>query len=811
MNPKRLACALIVLCAQVAVAQPAPQADEWFETHIRPLLAQRCLECHSQADNQTEGGLALDTAEGWQRGGGRGPAIIPHQPAASLFLIAVEYGDPELQMPPDGKLSQAEVDLLTQWIKHGAHDPRQGSPRIAGMTRDEADGWWSLQPLPLADQLLSSLPKSNNRTSNANSIDLFVEAALENAGLGAVGQADPRSLIRRVTYDLTGLPPTPEEVDAFVADHSPPAYAQLIDRLLASPRYGQRWARHWLDVMRYADYLNLQTGDHRQGSVVEYYEAWKYRDWVVAALNADLPYNKFIHAQVAGDTYPRQTDGTPDHDALIATTWMALGPWDNGDADKHKIVSDIVDDQINTVGQSLLGMTIACARCHDHKFDPITIEDYYGLAGIFYSSCVLHSLGAKGAHTEALRIPIAPPELVERRQAQLAAIAAMEKRLKQLEAAPNSKTTTDVTFDATQANESAQAQQPADQQRLTVELEQARAELLPEPPMALAVREGGTPGGLFPGIQDVPVHRRGKYYELAAETVPRGLPRFLAAGRSAAIQSGSGRAELADWLVALDNPLTARVVANRVWQWHFGRGLVATPNNFGKLGQPPTHPELLDYLAVRLIQSGWSLKSLHRDIMLSAAYQRATLDDTTVSTDVGQRMLELDADNRLLARFSSRRLEAEEIRDTLLLVSGQLDEALGGPAADSFFSPRRSLYVQSTRYHREYFGTLFDAADNEQPVEMRNASTGAPQSLFFLNHPFLTQASHRLATRLYETTSDRSQRIEQLFRIVLGRSPTSVEREMAGDWLTEDVSQQDVRLVELCNIVLCTNELIYVD
>jgi hypothetical protein len=794
---------------QLAANVLKTQADaDFFETRVRPLLHEHCLDCHSAEQKSTEGGLSLDSAQGWQRGGARGPAVVPHDPSSSLLWKAVSSADGQLQMPPGEPLSETQIEDIKRWIAAGAYDPRQGQERIAALTKKEAQQWWAIQPVPAMSQLLDDLKNSQQSQDIATEnslVDTYVAAACQQVAVQPLGRADRRTLIRRATYDLTGLPPTANEVAQFLANDAPDAFEQLIDRLLASPRYGQRWGRHWLDLMRYADYLNLQVGENRQGSVVEYYEAWKYRDWVVAALNADMPYDQFLHYQIAGDTYPASPDGTPNPDGLVATTWYALGPWDNGDADKHKIVSDIVDDQINVLGQSMLGVTLACARCHDHKFDPVTIEDYYALAGIFYSSRILHNLGAKGAHTEVLRTPVATPVFLARRSEQLKQIGELEKRVKSLE--PAASSTSQITDDPSGSGETSSSQKS----QLEAQLSVLRSELLPEPPMTMAIQEGGTPGSLFAGIQDVPIHRRGKYTELGP-IVPRGLPEFLAGEGQREPVTGSGRVELANWVVSSTNPLTARVIANRVWQWHFGQGLVSMPNNFGHLGSEPSHPRLLDYLARRLIDSGWSLKALHREILLTDSYQRDCLrSDGKISTQACQQLITADPDNRWLSRFQPRRLDAEELRDCLLMVTGQLSECSGGPADDSFGSSRRSIYVQSPRYQREYFASLFDAADNEQPSPQRNVSTVAPQALFFLNHSWLQHLSGQLVTKICGQTSEAGQQLEQLYEAVLGRLPVEAERQIARQWLGESSPSDQQRLVEFCQILLSSNELIYIE
>ncbi|MBC7965091.1 MAG: DUF1553 domain-containing protein, partial [Fuerstia sp.] len=533
------------------------------------------------------------------------------------------------------------------------------------------------------------------------------------------------------TFDLTGLPPTPDERDAFSDDQTEEAFERVVDRLLESTAYGQRWARHWLDVVRYADY---HDGDPKaRNPVCEPLEAWRYRDWVVDALNRDLPFDHFITHQIAGDLLTSrdrfaasqmssnpeagspESTGDPYAEGLVATTFLVNGAWDRGDADKEKMVSDMVDDQLDTVGKAFLGLTLGCARCHDHKFDPISQADYYALAGVFYSTRMLKELGTKGGEITLQRRPLVPQEMVEKRYLQVQQIAEVSAKLAELEKQSPTPPSDDPGRVA-----------------LMHQREKLQEELLPETPSALAVSEGGVPGGLFPGIQDVPIHIRGSYTRLG-DVVPRRMPLFFAGGEQQPITSGSGRRELAAWVTSKENPLTARVIVNRVWQWHVGAGLVRTPNNFGLLSELPSHPALLDWLSARFIDDGWSLKKLHRRIMLSATYRQASKIHRAPEQGQGQ---DQDPENRWLSRFAARRLEAEAIRDAMLSVAGQLDPATGGPASDDVSITRRSLYVQTARWDRSNFATLFDAANPDASEEKRNVSTVAPQSLFLLNHNF---------------------------------------------------------------------------
>jgi hypothetical protein len=617
-----------------------------------------------------------------------------------------------------------------------------------------------------------------------NEIDDFLLEASRVQGITPAPPADRRTWIRRATFDLTGLPPSPDEVAAFLADESSLTFERVVDRLLASPAYGRRWARHWLDVARYADYYDADP--KTRTASCELTEAWRYRDWVVEALNRDMPFDQFIVHQIAGDLLPDPDGGEIYPAGLIATTFLSNGVWDRGDADKEKIVSDMVDDNIDTVGKAFLGLTLGCARCHDHKFDPVSQQDYYALAGIFYSTHILKDLGAKGEEYVMNRVPLVPRAQVEARESQLRSIAQVEAKLAALEKGARSGT-----------SDKKRAELIADRDRL-------RRDLPGEPPLAMAVQEGGTPGGLFPGIQDVPVHIRGSYARLGT-VVARRLPRFFAGDAQPPIREGSGRRELARSVASAANPLTARVIVNRVWQWHFGEGLVRTPSNFGMLSEPPSHPGLLDRLAARFVEDGWSLKKLHRRIMLSAAYRRASV--------AGRDELSRDPENRWLGRFSARRLGAEEVRDAMLSVSGRLDRGPGGPAADGIDTPRRSLYVQTARWDRSSFAMLFDAANPDASTEKRTPSTVAPQALLFLNHPFVLAQARHLAERLgAETSGDEGDRIDRAYRLLFGRPARPEEVEVCRRFLARPGRPgREPDWQGLAHVLLCSNEFIYVD
>ena len=768
----------ILSIAVVAVVFPAVARpdDTLFEKEIRPLFIEKCGECHGEKD--VKGGLRLTSRETLLKGGDSGPAVVPGKPDESLLIHAVEYLD-EPKMPPKEKLSATDVARLREWVAAGAVWPASNTTAGQRVTKESSDprSWWAFQPV--TDR---SPPEVQNRAWPRTAIDRFVLAELESRGMTPAPPAERRTWLRRVTFDLTGMPPTAEEASAFVVDDSPVAIEKVVDRLLASPAYGQRWARHWLDVVRYADY---HDGDPKPRDLnCEPMQAWRYRDWVVDAFNRDLPFDQFIVHQIAGDLQPNPDGRDIYPDGLVATTFLTNGAWDRGDADKEKMVSDMVDDQIDTIGKAFLGLTLGCARCHDHKFDPVSQHDYYALAGIFYSTRILKELGTKGGNYTLQRVPLAEKAYVAKREEQVRLLAEANGKLAELD-----------------KRDPRPAGDDPERKALTRRRDEVQRQLLPEPEVAEAASDGGTPGGLFPGIQDVPVHIRGSYTRLGP-VIPRRMPAFFAGESQPAIGQGSGRRELAAWVASKDNPLTARVIVNRIWQAHFGAGLVRTPNNFGRLSEPPSHPELLDWLAARFVEDGWSLKALHRRIVLSATYAQTTL----VTPEQANR----DPENRWLARFAVRRLEAEAIRDALLSVTGRLDPIPGGPATDALATSRRSLYVQTARWDRGSFAILFDAANPDASDEKRNVSTVAPQALFLMNNPFVLDRARELAERLLRDVPASSPnadatRLDRAYQLLFNRPPQAEEVAIAkellanGDW------------ADLAHVLLCSNEFVYVD
>jgi hypothetical protein len=711
------------------------EADsQFFERSVRPLLAERCWECH--AGDAPEAGLRLDARDAMVGGGDSGPAVVAGMPAESLLITAIHYTD-QPQMPPDGKLSAQEIDVLIEWIARGAPWPNSPTTRASRDRQFEITAedrsFWSFQPItdPPA-------PSVHNEAWPQTTIDAFILARLEDAGLAPSPPTDKRTLIRRATFNLIGLPPTPEEVEAFLADDSPDAFARVVDRLLASPHYGERWARHWLDVARYGE-DQAHTFEARL-----YSQGFRYRDWVVSALNDDMPYDEFLRLQIAADLIG---GCEPSNEHLPALGFFATGPVYYGDRQKL----DQMDDRIDTLTRGLLGLTVACARCHDHKFDPISTADYYAIAGVV-------------ASTEYVEVPLVSPEEAEK---------AVKDDDRQLKASGEKK-----------------------------------KKNRPKPyPHVHAIRDDEE--------RTMRVHIRGNPNTLGDE-VPRRYVSILSPDPSdpQAFASGSGRRELAEVIACRENPLTARVIVNRVWKHHFGHGLVRTPSNFGHSGEKPTNPELLDHLASRFVASGWSLKALHREIMLSAVYQQASAFD--------EKRAAIDPENRLLWRMNRRRLEVEAWRDAILAVSGTLDKSLGGPSLElaSADNNRRTLYAKISRHNLDPLLRLFDFPDPNITSDGRPITTVPLQQLFVLNSSLMVQGAKALAAKCCEADEDNTARIKFAFEQVFGRPATDEELQLGLEFVTQradpsDESADDGETLthweQYAQALLSTNEFMFVD
>ena len=789
-------------CGPLLVAEPARESLDFFEKKIRPVLVERCYECHSATAGKRKGGLTLDTREGLLRGGDAGPVIVPGDPDKSKLIEAVRYQNRDLQMPPKNPLPSAQVRDLEQWVKAGAPDPRVEAPAQVtakrALTVEEGRQFWSFQPLAKV-----SVPLTGNRKSEiGNPIDAFIDAKLAEKKLASAPAADRRVLIRRASFDLTGLPPPPTEVDAFLADPSPDAFAKVVERLLNSTAYGERWGRHWLDVARYADSNGLDEN-------VAFGNAWRYRDYVVNSFNADKPFDRFLREQIAGDLLPSTT--LPQrHEQLTALGFLSIGPKLLAEPDKVKLEMDLIDEQIETLGRAFLGMTFGCARCHDHKFDPVPTTDYYALAAILKSTRTMDDLKTIAKWHEP---EVATPEERAAVEAHQKRIADQKAAIATRVAAANKSLVTDKGLKEVPKNP--EAQYPTN---VVAELKQLREALAaleknaPEMPSTMGVMDATNI------LAALPVHIRGSHLNLG-KPVPRGFPQVMqvASLNVTLPEKQSGRLELAQWLASPEHPLTARVMVNRIWRWHFGQGLVTSTDNFGVLGDRPSHPELLDWLARRFIAEGWSVKAMHRLIMSSAAYQRASRIPNSK-----------DPDNRLLAHFPIRRLEAEEIRDSVHFVAGTLDRTMGGKTipvknrefffnhtskdATTYDSPRRALYLPIVRNNVYDLFEQFDFPDPAVPNGNRNATVVAPQALLMLNSDLVGKAAEKFAAGLLASVSDDARRIEIAYRKAYARPPTAKEIARAKKFLAEfkpDSAASPCAWAVLCQSLLAANEFIY--
>ncbi len=863
----------IGLAALLVPAVAAGDDAEFFEAKVRPVLATHCVSCHGP--EKQKAGLRLDTPEGMKKGGESGPVVSPGKPEASRLVEAITYHDDSLQMPPKRKMGDPEIEALTRWVKAGALWPEPKATRSAadvkaGAVSAKDREFWSFRPVKKVEP-----PPAKDAAWSTSPIDRFLLAAMDGKGHAPAPRADKRTLIRRATFDLTGLPPTPEEVEAFLKDESPGAFAKVVDRLLASPRYGERWARPWLDLARYGE----DQAHTFQARVFP--QGYRYRDWVVSALNADMPYDRFLTEQIAADLI----DGPPEakRDRLAALGFFGLGA--SYYSGSPTAVADERDDKLDTLCRSMLGLTVACARCHDHKFDPIPTADYYALAGVVASTVykeypdapaeevaafdkaqaainaktqeINEFLAAEGrkvperaAREESARYVVAAWTLMNRRKAEpdlkTAAFAkaegvrpewldrwvgylfdkkAVEGRphlarwRKVLEAddpkrdASKDRAAADSVLaigeglqahlkatlalrDALYAFTNADLGDPADRPKLresdrkaieeiasergvfsagrgkqaeaflgdsarTVlkekrgELDRLKTSAPAKYPVVHAVAEGPSPANLR-------VHLRGNPANLGDE-VPRRFLSVVSSDDAKPFKQGSGRLELAKAIASRDNPLTARVIVNRLWAQHFGRGIVATPSNFGAMGERPSHPELLDWLAARLVEGGWSLKSLHREILLSAAYAQSSV--------ASSKAREVDGDNVYLSHANRRRLEIEPWRDAMLAVTGELDTKVGGPSAD-LSSPdnrRRTLYAKISRHKLDGLLRQFDFPDPNLTSDKRTISTVPLQGLFVLNSDFMAKRAEALANRLAKEARDDGARVRRAFVLLYGR------------------------------------------
>ena len=999
------------------------RAARQFSQSVLPLLREHCFECHSHESSSAEGGLVLDSRGGWEVGGDSGPAIVPGSPEKSRLLKAVEYSDSELQMPPDSKLAASDIAILKQWIVDDAFDPRIAEPRPSKLPGDPVatpEELWSLQRV---DEV--RIPTVVDEEWLRNDVDRFILAKLTQRGMIPNPSADRYALLRRATFDLIGLPPTLAEIEDFVSDERPDAYRRLIDRLLDSPHYGERWGRHWLDLARY--------GDSNGGDInYAHANAWKYRDYVIDAFNDDRSYNEFIREQLAGDLLTDGVDEDRRRELLTATGFLMLGPKMLAEADTDKLLIDIVDEQLDVTGLTFLGMTFGCARCHDHKFDPISTEDYYAMAGIFRSTKVIGKYRTPGGVAEWLEVDVTPAEV----RAEISQLGNEKKQLEGLLAElggskqpksnsqkvaskaivatklPKLNSTTwaawtristpqslgavvsatykgagqghslgfdhgstpravwnhgsgphtiiaaskqlpfdewhhlALTFDAADKKlrlfvdgvEAASASNVVTSPFSTISIGRREASqewqydgdvdevrvfdsaLKESEVLALSRKEStqrkpllswsfdapladersnaiigvgqGTVTGRLVGLSwrssivedgavglafsfskvtsvspadverkgritdirkqlsqlettipknemvmavatakpvDLPIHIRGSHTKLASAAVARRTPKvFDEALLPATVpETENGRLQLADWIINPRNPLTARVMVNRIWQYHFGTGLVRTSSNFGARGEQPTHPQLLDWLANEFVENGWSIKHMHRLLMNSATYRQ--------NSRFERAMADRDPENRLIGRFPIRRLEAESIRDSLLAVTSELDRTVGGslfkaenmkrvtmlPTDPVYGSFRRSVYLPSVRVRSYQMFSIFDVPDSGQHVAQRSQTMVAQQALFLLNNPFVIDRTNILARQLTNQPARFEEQLDRLHRVLYGRPVTDREALRLSAAFTELTDQEqaeanDSKAVALfawrhiIHTMLCSNEFIHI-
>lgn len=870
------------------VVQGIARADDadkiaFFEAKIRPVLVENCLKCHGET--KQNGKLRLDSKSGVLKGGISGPAVVPGKARESLLIKAIRHADPDLAMPSkEKKLSDAIIADFEKWIDAGAADPRDGKqPAVAeGIDWKKARAFWSFQP-----PKMPTVPAVQNTAWAKTPIDRFILAKLEAQNLTPVRAAGKRELIRRATFDLTGLPPTPEEVDAFLKDTSADSFAKVVDRLLASPHYGERWGRYWLDVARYAE------DQAHTFAVVPNTNAWRYRDWVIDALNEDMPYDRFVRLQIAADIIEKDDAARIKH--LPALGLFGLGAQYYKNTDAAKAAADELDDRVDTLTRGFLGLTVSCARCHDHKFDPIPQIDYYSLAGIF-TSCKLSNLplgdsakvkrmeetqarikkldadvkeflrkekaqraeakveelpkyllaswkyqSAKQKNPKASVNEIAKSEMVDAavlsrcvkfvekapvgfemmrktnlpEQDIVAAASMMQKQVRSMigQKGKLDKMKQELLNNLFYADNSVFQLSDAQVRALLPDAKKKQLDEMSTMLASLQKSDDAKPLPIAHGLAEttpanMKVFLRGNPAK-PGEEAPRRFLKVLAGDEPAKFTQGSGRLELANAIASRDNPLTARVIVNRVWQYHFGRAIVGTPSNFGELGERPSHPELLDYLAVHFMDTGWSFKKLHREIMLSSVYQ--------LSSERDDKNFTIDGDNRWLWRMNRRRLDVESWRDAMLAASGKLDPKLGGPTTNlaAVENNRRTVYAKISRHDLNYLLRLFDFPDANITSERRTETTVPQQQLFVLNSPFVIETAKAFAARIQKEAPTDAERVQRAFALAFGRPASAEESQLFVSFLqgqdTEPMANRLSRLERVAQILIGSNEFMYVD
>ncbi len=824
----------------------------FFEKKIRPVLAEKCYKCHAEDSEKIKGGFVLDSREGIRRGGDSGPGVVPGDLMKSLVIESLHYTNKDMQMPPEksgGKLPDSVIADFEQWVRMGAPDPREGKASMVKSEWDteKAKNHWAYQPVKQA-----AVPSVKDGTWPRIDMDRFILAGLDAKGIKPVGDAQPEVLLRRVCFDLTGLPPTPEQVDYFLATHDSQAFEKIVDELLNSPRFGERWGRHWLDVARYAE----STGKDVNCLLPH---AWRYRDYVIESFNKDKPFNEFIREQIAGDLMQAK-DSRDRALKQIATGFLAIGSRSLNERSPKQYALDTADEQIDAMSQAVLGLTVACARCHDHKFDPIPQTDYYALAGIFLSTETLYGTAPNFQNLKSsplidlptdCGLPRMPLMLTAERRAEVEKDLTKTERYgtmqfyataaKGLFTGKGFNVNNDpqklVMFVGINAKigecktELASYDSEGRQKLLAMGVRDYPATLSAGPPTKpKSVEEtfqmiAGRPAQ-FSSINDSPLFARGDVEKPGAK-VPRGFVSVIPSKAPAIPSRESGRRELADWLVADTNPLTTRVFANRVWHWLFGQGIVTTVDNFGTMGQPPSNPALLDHLALRLQSGGWSVKSLIKEIVMSHAYQLAATHDA--------RNFEADPENTLVWRMTPRRLDAECIRDAMLAVSGGLnievpvgsavaqygDGAIGGypikslraPLSDEPFltasSDFRSVYLPVPRNAVPDALTVFDFAEPSAVNGSREVTTVPSQALYLLNNDFVAKQAKRFADKLRPLPEN--ERATAAFKLAFARAPTANEAKAAQRFFADYPRLDSDVLTSFCRALLGSAEFRSID
>ncbi len=775
------------ICLSIAMPLTASRGEDgaaFFAAKVLPVLERRCYECHSHSA-KLKGGLALDSKAGWLAGGDHGEVLVPGDPKRSRIVEAVRYTNPDFEMPPKGRLPPEEIDIIEHWVSLGAPDSRPAiAPATASRVIDVTEGRkiWAFQPV--RDH---RPPAVRDTAWPGNDIDRFILARQESAGLHPSPDADPCMWLRRVSLDLTGLPPSPAEISDFLKAGGQ-ARAAVVDRLLGSPAFGERWARHWLDLVGYADQIGTSNNVFAE-------HAWRYRDYVIAAFNSDKPFDAFIREQIAGDLMPASSPGKRA-EQITATGFLVLGDVEIVAVDKLKMEHDLVDQQVSKTGTAFLGMTLGCVRCHDHKFDPIALQDYYAMAGIFRSTSSTYKTD-NGVWSSVNKESL--PETPAQTASRLLQQSTQESMLASLRA------------DLAEAKA-----RKEDAKGLNARIEHATF-FMPSPPKAFGVHDVTKPA-------DMRITIRGNPHALG-DAVPRGALRVASWAAFPPIPPGqSGRLQLADWLADARNPLTARVAVNRVWQKLFGEGIVRTVDYFGTRGEKPTHPELLDYLATRFIRSGWSQKQLIRAIVLSHAYRQGSLLPPGAD----------DPDNRLLTRMNRQRLDAEAIRDAMLAATEHLAACGGGTALPleypenvTSLSPRavnppafkfskmrpvydfqRTIYLPVIRTAAQPgAAALRDVFDFPQPAQFagKRSETAVPtQSLFLINSSMMRARATEMAALLTRSTDSIDARLDSLWLHALSRTASRAEKDDAAVFLSS--MPADKAWIELAHALLSSNE-----